>query len=50
MPWLLLLVARFLIVRRAGARTLKARVQKLIDSSGAEVAVALRTLDGSTSC
>lgn len=42
MPWLLL----FLLLAHAPARDLKTRVQKLIDSSGAEVAVAVRTLDG----
>jgi beta-lactamase class A len=42
MPWLLLLVA---LLQPAGP-DLKARVQKLIDASGAEVAVAMRTLDG----
>lgn len=42
MPWLLLLF----VLAQAPAPDLKARVQKLIDSSGAEVAVAVRTLDG----
>ena len=42
MPWLLWL----LVLAQAPAPDLKARVQKLIDSSGAEVAVAVRTLDG----
>ena len=42
MPWLLLLVA---LLQPAGP-DLKARVQKLIDASGAEVAVAMHTLDG----
>jgi beta-lactamase class A len=42
MPWLLL--ALFLI--QAPAPDLKTRVQKLIASSGAEVAVVMRTLDG----
>ena len=44
MPWLLL----FLVLAQAPAPDLKARVQTLIDSSGAEVAVAVRTLDGRT--
>ena len=44
MPWLLL----FLVLAQAPAPELTARVQKLIDSSGAEVAVAVRTLDGRT--
>jgi len=44
MPWLLL----FLVLAQAPAPDLQARVQKLIDSSGAEVAVAVRTLDGRT--
>jgi beta-lactamase class A len=42
MPWLLL----FLALAQAPALELKARLQKLIDSSGAEVGVAVRTLDG----
>ena len=42
MPWLLL----SLFLTQAPAPELKARVQKLIDASGAEVAVALRSLDG----
>jgi beta-lactamase class A len=42
MPWLLL----SLLLTRTPAPELKDRVQKLIDSSGAEVAVVLRTLDG----
>jgi beta-lactamase class A len=41
MPWLLL----FFVLAPA-APDLKSRIQKLIDSSGAEVAVAVRTLDG----
>lgn len=44
MLWLLL----FLGLAQAPAPDLKARVQKLIVSSGAEVAVAVRTLDGRT--
>jgi len=44
MPWLLL----FVVLAQAPAPDLKTRVQKLIDSSGAEVAVAVRTLDGRT--
>jgi beta-lactamase class A len=42
MPWLLL--SLFLI--QVPAPELRARVQKLIDASGAEVAVVMRTLDG----
>jgi len=42
MPWLLL----SLFLTQAPAPELKARVQRLIDSSGAEVAVVLRTIDG----
>jgi beta-lactamase class A len=42
MPWLLIVLALF----RAPDPDLKARVQKLIDASGAEVAVAMQTLDG----
>jgi beta-lactamase class A len=42
MPWLLL----SLLLAQRPAPDLKARVQELIDSSGAEVAVAFRTLDG----
>jgi beta-lactamase class A len=42
MPWLTL----FLFLTQAPPPDLKARVQQLIDSSGAEVAVAFRTLDG----
>ena len=42
MPWLLL----SLLLAPSPASDLKARVQKLIDTSGAEVAVVLRTLDG----
>jgi beta-lactamase class A len=42
MPWLLL----FLALAQAPAPELTARLQKLIDSSGAEVGVAVRTLDG----
>jgi beta-lactamase class A len=42
MPWLTL----FLLLTQAPPPDLKARVQQLIDSSGAEVAVAFRTLDG----
>jgi beta-lactamase class A len=42
MTWLLL----SLLLAPGPASDLKARVQKLIDASGAEVAVALRTLDG----
>ena len=42
MPWLL----SILLLAQAPAPDLKTRVQKLIDSSGAEVAVAVRTLDG----
>jgi len=42
MPWLML--SLFLV--QAPAPDLRARVQKLIDSSGADVAVVLRTLDG----
>jgi beta-lactamase class A len=44
MPWLLLV----LLLAQAPAPDLKTRVQKLIDSGGAEVAVAVRTLDGRT--
>jgi beta-lactamase class A len=43
MPWLLLLLT---VLRGPSAGDLKDRVQKLIDASGAEVAVAMRTLDG----
>jgi beta-lactamase class A len=42
MPWLML----SLFLAQSPAPDLKARVQELIDSSGAEVAVAFRTLDG----
>ena len=42
MPWLLL----SLLLAPSPASDLRARVQKLIDASGAEVAVVLRTLDG----
>src|SRR5882757_6583408 len=42
MPWLLL--SLFLV--QSPAPDLKSRIQKLIDSSGAEVAVVVRTLDG----
>jgi len=42
MPWALLLYSLFL----PHGEALQARVQKLIDASGAEVAVAMRTLDG----
>jgi len=42
MPWLML--SLFLI--QAPAADLKARVQKIIESSGAEVAVVMRALDG----
>ncbi len=42
MPWLLILLA----LLQTPATDLKTRVQKLIDASGAEVAVAMRTLDG----
>jgi beta-lactamase class A len=42
MPWLLL----SLFLAQGPTLDLQARVQKLIDSSGAEVAVVLRTLDG----
>ena len=42
MPWLLLA----LVLTQAPAPELKPRVQKLIDASGAEVAVVLRTIDG----
>src|SRR5437763_1466839 len=42
MPWLLVLLAFF----RVPDADLKARVQKLIDASGAEAAIAMRTLDG----
>lgn len=45
MPWLLLSLGLF-FAGQGPAPGLKARVQKLIDSSGAEVAVVLRTLDG----
>lgn len=44
MSWLLM----FLVLAQGPAPDLKARIQKLIDSSGAEVAVAVRTLDGRT--
>ena len=44
MPWLLL--SLFMI--QAPAPDLRARVQTLIDSSGAEVAVVMRTIDGKT--
>src|SRR4051812_2543744 len=43
MPWVLLLLA---LVQSAPAVDLRARVQKLIETSGGEVAVAMRTLDG----
>jgi hypothetical protein len=47
MPWLVL----SLLLVQAPAPDLKARVQKLVDASGAEVAVVMRTLDGKdTSC
>src|SRR5438094_5033319 len=42
MSWLLL----SLVLTQAPAPELKARVQQLIDSSGAEVAVVLRTIEG----
>ena len=42
MPWLLL----SLLLAPSPASDLRGRVQKLIDGSGAEVAVVLRTLDG----
>src|SRR5690242_2878265 len=42
MPWVLLLLG---LLQPAGP-DLKARVEKLIEASGAEVAVAMRTLDG----
>lgn len=42
MPWLLL----SLLLAQSPAPDLKARVQKLIDSSGAEVAVVARTVEG----
>lgn len=44
MPWLPL----FLVLAQAPAPDLRARVQELIVSSGADVAVAVRTLDGRT--
>jgi beta-lactamase class A len=44
MPWLLLLLA--LARTSVAADDLTARVQRVIDASGAEVAVAMRTLDG----
>lgn len=44
MPWLLL--ALTLVPVPAPGDNLKARVQKLIEASGAEVAVAMRTVDG----
>jgi beta-lactamase class A len=43
MPWLVLVLA---LLQAAPAATLEARVRKLIDASGAEVGVAMRTLDG----
>jgi beta-lactamase class A len=43
MPWLLLAVS---LVQAPDAAALEARVRKLIDASGAEVAVAMRTVDG----
>jgi beta-lactamase class A len=43
MPWLLLSLLLF----QPPAADLRARVQKLIDSSGAEVAIVMRSLDGS---
>jgi beta-lactamase class A len=46
MPWLLL--ALTLVRVPAPDDALKARIQKLIDTSGAEVAVAMRTLDGTS--
>jgi beta-lactamase class A len=42
MPWLLL----SLLLAPPSAPTLQARIQKIIDASGAEVAVVMRTLDG----
>jgi beta-lactamase class A len=46
MPWLLLSLSLSLFLLQTPAPDLKARIQKLIDSSGAEVAVVVRTLDG----
>ena len=43
MPWLVLVVS---LLQTAPAPTLETRVRKLIESSGAEVSVAMRTLDG----
>jgi beta-lactamase class A len=45
MPWLLLWLA-ILVGAQAPVPDLKRRVEKLIDSSGAEVSVVLRSLDG----
>src|SRR6476646_1862565 len=42
MPWFMLA----LVLTQAPARALEARVQSIIDASGAEVAVVMRTLDG----
>ncbi len=46
MPWSLLLLS--LVVAPRPADGLKGRVEKLIKASGAEVAVAMRTLDGTS--
>jgi beta-lactamase class A len=43
MPWLLVTLA---LLAQSPAVPLEARVRKLIDASGADVAVAMRTLDG----
>src|SRR6476660_3243597 len=43
MPWLVLVLS---LLQAAPAATLEARVHRLIDASGAEAAVAMRTLDG----
>src|SRR5947207_14965479 len=43
MAWVLVLLS---LLQAAPAGDLKARVQELVDASGAEVAVAMRSLDG----
>jgi beta-lactamase class A len=45
MPWLVLVLS---LVQAAPASTLEARVRQIIGASGAEVAVAMRTLDGTS--
>jgi beta-lactamase class A len=45
MPWLVLVLS---LVQAAPASTLEARVRQIIGASGAEVAVAMRTLEGTS--